>query len=393
MRHISEFAFKVNKGDLSVRAHMGVPANCGAIKGCNNPTCPSYGKESYCWVEAGSFSNYPACPKAVKGEDCRKCDVYKNSVSNEFEEMGSALNAVLDELNIKAEVARKISTGDFDQEVHVVSDVDILGKSLSEMVTSLNQVFNGFKTFANQIASNSQQVSDSNQSISEGAIKQASSIEEITASVSEINEQVKTNAKSTEIAGELAKKTESSAKDGDKRIDNMVAAMGGINESSQKIVKIVKVIDEIAFQTNLLALNAAVEAARAGKYGKGFAVVAEEVRNLAGRSGKAAKETTELIGSSSAKVESGAKIADETAKVLKEILVSVSKYTKIMEEIAKSNNDQSQAISEINSGLEQIDQVIQQNAAYTEQNAASSEMLSAQAKQLQQLMTRFKTSD
>ncbi len=393
MQHISEFAFKVNKGDLSVRADMGVPANCGSIKDCGNPHCPSYGKESYCWVEAGSFSNYPVCPKAVKGEDCRECDIYINSVFNEFEEMGSALNAVLDELQIKARIAHKISIGDFDQEVHVVSDVDSLGKSLDEMVSSLNQVFKGFKTFSGQIATNSQQVSESNQSISDGAIKQAASIEEITANVGDINKQVKANAKSTEEAGELAQKTESSAQDGDVRIDEMVTAMSGINESSQQIVKIIKVIDEIAFQTNLLALNAAVEAARAGKYGKGFAVVAEEVRNLAGRSGKAARETTELIESSSTKVESGAKIADETAKVLKEILTSVNEYTGIMQGIATSNKDQSRAVSEINAGLEQIDQVIQQNAAYTEENAASSELLSEQARDLQQLMTKFKTRE
>ncbi len=390
MEHICEFAFKVNKGDLSIRANMGVPANCGSIKGCDNSACPSYGKESYCWVEAGSFSNYPVCPKALKGEDCRECDIYAKSVSNEFEEMGSALNAVLDELSIKAEITHNISIGNLDQDVHIVSDVDTLGKSLDEMVTSLNQVFRGFKSFSDQIASNAQQVSNSNQSISEGAIRQASNIEEITANVNEINEQVKTNANSTVKAEQLAEQTETSAKDGDIRIDNMVIAMKGINESSKQIVKIIKVIDEIAFQTNLLALNAAVEAARAGKYGKGFAVVAEEVRNLAGRSSNAAKETTELIESSSIKVENGAKIADETAAVLKEILANVSKYTDIMGEISRSNTDQSQEISDINSGLEQIDQVIQQNAAFTEQNAASSELLSVKADQLKQLMTKFR---
>ncbi len=280
-----------------------------------------------------------------------------------------------------------------NEKVHVVSDVDMLGKSLDEMVTSLNQVFKGFKLFSDQIASNSQQVSESNSSLSDGAITQAASIEEITANVGAINEQVKTNVKSTDIAEELAQKTEVSAKNGDIKIDNMVSAMSGINESSQQIVKIIKVIDEIAFQTNLLALNAAVEAARAGKYGKGFAVVAEEVRNLAGRSATAARETTELIESSSTKVENGAKIADETATVLKDILTSVNEYTTIMQEIADSNKDQSRAVSEINLGLEQIDQVIQQNAAFTEENAASSGVLSEQARELQQLMTKFKTRE
>ncbi len=391
IKHISEFALNLNKGDLSARANMGVPTNCGEIKKCENPDCPSYGKESFCWVEAGSFSNYPTCPRALKGEDCRECDIYIKSVSNEFEEMGSALNAVLDELQIKANITHEISKGNFDQDVHIVSDVDMLGKSLAEMVTSLNKVFKGFKTFSEQIAGNSLQLSDSNRSLSDGAIKQAASIEEITSSVGIINEQVKTNAESTNMAGELAEKTESSAKNGDLRIDNMVVAMDDINTSSQQIVKIIKVIDEIAFQTNLLALNAAVEAARAGKYGKGFAVVAEEVRNLAGRSSTAAKETTELIEKSSSEVQNGAKIADETTKVLKEILSSVSEYTDIMKEIAQSNKDQSLAVSEINKGLEQIDQVIQQNAAYSEENSASARLLSEQANQLKQLMLKFRT--
>ena len=389
--HISDFALKVNKGDLSIRTKMGNPVNCSEIKKCDHPDCPSYGKESHCWVESGSFSNHPVCPRALKGEDCRTCEIYVHSVTNEFEEMGSALNAVIDELSIKAEVIREVSNGNMDQQVHVVSEFDTLGQSLETMVASLNRVFNGFKQFVKQITSSSQQVSEANHTLSVGASKQASSIQEITSSLNEIASQVATNAERAESAAELAKMAESSASKGDLQIDSMVTAISGINESSQQIVKIIKVIDEIAFQTNLLALNAAVEAARAGKFGKGFAVVAEEVRNLAVRATAAAKETNELIDNSASKVDAGAHIAEETARVLKEIIVSVNELSQIMGEISFSNKDQALGVSEINQGVEQIEQVIQQNAAHSEQNAASSEELSAQSAQFNKVMEQFRT--
>ena len=204
-----------------------------------------------------------------------------------------------------------------------------------------------------------------------------------------MTEQTRQNAASARQASELAKSARALAATGDQSMRNMVDAMSDIDASSKSIGKIIKVIDEIAFQTNLLALNAAVEAARAGVHGKGFAVVAEEVRSLAARSAKAAKETTDLIEGSLAKVTQGTNIARDTAQALHGIVEGVGQVSQIVEEIASASQDQAQGISQVNLGLNEIDMVTQQNTAVAEESASASEELSGQAEQLRQLLSAF----
>ncbi|MDH3392419.1 MAG: methyl-accepting chemotaxis protein [Desulfobulbaceae bacterium] len=301
----------------------------------------------------------------------------------------AAMKEMAESLKERAELANTIANGDLTSDVRLNSEADVLGQALRTMSVKLNQIINDVNSATEQIAAGSGQVSDSSQALSQGATEQAASLEEITSSMTEMGSQTKLNAENATQANQLAGQTRGAAEGGNSKMQEMVAAMGEINEAGQNISKIIKVIDEIAFQTNLLALNAAVEAARAGRHGKGFAVVAEEVRNLAARSAKAAKETAELIEGSVEKTKNGTAIAEDTSEALAEIVSSVSKVTDLVGEIAAASNEQAQGINQTNQALTQIDQVTQQNTASAEESAAASEELSAQAMHLKELMTYF----
>jgi methyl-accepting chemotaxis protein len=272
----------------------------------------------------------------------------------------------------------------------MASERDRLGISLTQMVRRLSDLMAQVQLASEQIAAGSLQVADGSQTLSQGATESAVSLEEISASMMQLASQTRSNAENAKQANQLTHEAQAAGQEGDRQMTSLIDAMRDINHSSDSITRIIKVIDEIAFQTNLLALNAAVEAARAGQHGKGFAVVAEEVRNLAARSARAAKETAELIEASNARIVRGVEIADNTAVSLKSIVTGTAKVSDLVAEIAAASQEQSGGIDQVSKGLEQIESVTQQATANAEESAAAAEELSGQADHLRRLLAIFK---
>ena len=321
----------------------------------------------------------------------RACKDLKLNIDRK-DEIGQLIEA-LDHLAIHLHgvtvISTMISQGDLTADIAPQSEEDKLGKALCTMLEGLRSVVGNIKEASDQIGSASSQIADNSQSLSQGATESASSLEEITASTNQVAEQVQQNAENAKIANQLSVATQKASLLGSQQMSEMLTSINKINQASQNISKIIKVIDEIAFQTNLLALNAAVEAARAGQHGKGFAVVAEEVRNLAARSAKAAEETTELIENSVLLTEEGVQTAQKTEGALAEISDGTTKMANLLQEIDTASSEQANSIVQITTGLNQIDQVTQQNTANAEETAAAAEELSCQAQQLKEIVAMF----
>jgi len=263
--------------------------------------------------------------------------------------------------------------------------------SINHILSSLNKTMQEISGSSGQVLAGAKQISESAMNLAEGATEQASSIEELNASLNTINEQTMTNARNSNTANDLSLKSTENANLGNEQMQKMLRAMEGIKESSSDISKIIKVIDDISFNTNLLALNASVEAARAGSAGQGFNVVAGEVRNLAEKSLDNAKSTTVLIEDSISKVEEGISIANSTANALRMIVGNVQEVSKIIADISKSSQSQAEAIAQVSIGIDQIAKVVQGNTSTSEESAAAAQELSAQAEVLQQLVAFFRT--
>ena len=226
--------------------------------------------------------------------------------------------------------------------------------------------------------------------MAQGATEQSGTIQELSSSIQKIASQADSSAKSAAKANEISNQAEQEVSGGNERINRMAGAMEKIRESSSKIGKIIKTIQDIAFQTNILALNAAVEAARAGEAGRGFSVVADEVRNLANRSGEAVKSTSTLISESADAVDEGRKIAEDTAQYLKSVIEDVRKMSQLLQAITTAAGQQADSVRQVNGNVEQISAVVQTNSATAEEGAATSEELSHLAGSLNEMLAKFK---
>jgi putative sensory transducer protein len=290
---------------------------------------------------------------------------------------------------------KEFSEGNFDVKPEVEWKGDFVGILDSFMLfeKSMAETIKGIQTVSNEISSAAGQVASSSNDLAEGATNQAAVVEELTATVEGVSEQVEKNAKSAKEISNRVDELGDAISESNGKMKEMVDSMHEINDASQEIDKIIATINEIASQTNLLALNASIEAARAGEAGKGFAVVANQVNLLADQSAHAAKESAELIETSVKAVEKGMVIAGQTATQLEDVAESSKVITGEVTNIAETLETQTVEIQQINQGIEQINDVVQSNAATSEECAAASQEMSSQAESLRETIRKFKVAE
>ena len=310
--------------------------------------------------------------------------------SDEVGNLTASISKMQSELRRRVEDMQELADGNLTVTVVPASANDAVGKALSEMVSRLEYTVREIRVASDQVATEAKEVGDASESLMQGATEQAASIEEITSSLTEVSARAKRSAEDAADANQLVGAAREAVMQGNDQMKSMVAAIRELSAAGTKIADISKVIDSIAFQTNLLALNAAVEAARAGKQGKGFAVVAGEVRSLAGRSAKAAKEATEIIGATTEKVARGLDAALTSEQAFAAILQHVMNTADRVGDIASANREQAESIAQISQGLDRIDSVGQRSTAASEELAAAARQLGEQAAHVRELIGRFR---
>ena len=385
LRTASEYLKKISRGDMPQPIQQTYQGEFESIRVSINRAIEVMGslvQEMQTLIEASSLGDLGARGRSGEFEGAWR-DLIKG--------VNSILDRIVQPVEEAQAVLSRVSQGDLTVRMRgdYQGEYATLQKALNGSVENLQQTLVRILTAVEQVFNGTSQVAASSQSVSQGATEQASALEEISASIVEVKSKSQQNAEKARKTSSLAAGSQASAQNGNQQIQRMEEAMVGINTSADQIHRIIKVIDEIAFQTNLLALNAAVEAARAGVHGKGFAVVAEEVRNLAQRSAKAAKETTALIEVAVEKAQNGSQITQETSGTFQKIITGIIEVNDNVQEILASSDEQVASIAEISQSLSQIDQVTQTNTAAAEESASASEELSGQARELKDAISSF----
>ncbi|WP_333879341.1 methyl-accepting chemotaxis protein [Methylobacter sp.] len=298
-----------------------------------------------------------------------------------IEGVNNTLDSIVLPVNETVAVLIEMEKGNLTQTVNgdYMGQLKEFKDTVNNTITKLSQVISEVNGAAASIASASEEVSSTAQSMSQATSEQAASVEETSASIEQMSASINQNTENAKVTDGMATQASSEAVQGGEAVKQTVSAM-------KSIAGKIGIIDDIAYQTNLLALNAAIEAARAGEHGRGFAVVAAEVRKLAERSQIAAQEIGELA-------ESSVDMAESAGKLLDTIVPSIKKTSDLVQEIAAASEEQSAGVSQINTAMDQLNQITQQNASSSEELAATSEEMSGQAAQLQELMAFFTVSD
>lgn len=302
------------------------------------------------------------------------------------------VNVFSDIINDITNALERLSTGDLtaSSSITYIGDFQPIEESITKIVDSLNASMSQIRQSSNIVAEGAEQMAQGSQSLSESSANQAASVEELVATFDEISLQINDTAENTSLANN---KTMGASKDlsiSQTKMDELLRAMEDIKEKSYKISSITKTITDIASQTNLLSLNASIEAARVGESGKGFAVVADQVRLLAAKSAEAVNDIEELIDTSIQSVNNGSQIADSASIALWKVLDASQSIADIVNDISIATQSQSESISQVKLGVEQLSATIQTNSATSEEAAATSEELTSQAQMLKDMVSQFK---
>ena len=341
--------------------------------------------------------------------------------NDEVGQLADKFRVIVESIKEQSKTLSIMASGDYTTSITIRSAHDIMNQSISQLISRNNEILRQISASTAQVSISAKQVSetaasiannasgmaDGAQTLAAGAAKQADSVEVLSDSMALISDKTSANANMTLQAVKLADTIIKQAEKGDRHMNDMIKAVDEITEASKSIRSIIETIDNIAIQTNLLSLNAAIEAAQAGEHGKSFAVVAEEVRKLAAQSADSVKETSSIIQNSIQKAELGAKVAQEMASSLKEIVVGITESSQLVMQIAKSSEEQSASISQVNASIHQVANIVEQNSAVAQESAATAQESAAAAQEsaaaademihqfdiLEELVSQFKLKD
>lgn len=312
------------------------------------------------------------------GEIAAKLSNAKRSIHTIVEDISRVLSAM--------------AQGDFSVSpgMQYIGSFEEINRSFRMIQDTLSGIIMNINTSSADVSAGAQQMSDASQLLAEGTAKQATAVDELSATIADISDNIVKTAENSGRARGISTDCADRMIAQGREMEEMLSAMDKIQTQAEAISNVIRTIEDIAFQTNILALNAAIEAARAGEAGKGFAVVADEVRNLASKSAESANSTKSLISSTIDAVENGSGIAHKTAETLNSVIKLSQESADIVADISKAAEQQAEAVKQVTIGIERISQVIATNSATAEQSAASCEELSAQAQILKEQIDRLK---